>query len=92
MPKLDWDKTRKLQDDDSIMAVSFIDGVVTKTELVINDKIRFSVGEEEFLIRRDTAATHNISTGNPIKGFLIEYCVPDDGATVFYFNDFHPMK
>lgn len=89
MPRLEWKKTRTLHSDDSILAVSFIDGIITKVELVTEKDVRVSIGEEEFLLNRSRAKELVTLAGQPIKGFLIEYAVPGDGAEIYYFNDFY---
>ncbi|MCX6766076.1 MAG: hypothetical protein NT136_03920 [Candidatus Moranbacteria bacterium] len=91
MPRLDWKETRSLQSGDSILAISFIDGTVTRIELSGKDNVRVEVGSEEYLIDKNRVIGLSIPIGGHIRGFLIAYAIPDEGATVLYFNDFHPV-
>jgi len=94
MSKLDWKVTRRLQPGDSVLAVHFLNGTVTKIEQISEgtDKgdLHISVGGEEVRMSGHVLETQGIGIGVPIKGFLIEYSIRDDGCNMFYFNDFHP--
>ncbi len=91
MPRINQeDLIKTLSKNDSISAVGFYDGEVTKTEVAGEKEIRVTIGEENFLIDREDAEKFNIRPGKHMRGFMVSYSVPDDGCTVFYFNSFHP--
>lgn len=92
MPRMLMHNNRKLGPNDSITSIGFYDGEVTKTELVGETDLRVTVGDEDFLIDKEHGEKHDMHTRKHIKGFLVEYCVPDDGCTVFTFRNFVPMK
>lgn len=92
MPRLNHTELRTLNRDESIIGIQYMDGVVSKMELKTagNDKyFEVFIGDEDVHMSPDQVKRHDVRVGEHLRGFFIDYSIPDDGATVFYPKDFH---
>ncbi len=94
MPTLNFLKgIRHLHPRDSILAVSYVDGIIEKMETskAYPKEMKITVGTESWMVSSDVPTTKDLRVGQMIRGFFVEYAMPDDGATIFYITDFHPV-
>jgi hypothetical protein len=76
--------------DASIMAVAFVDGVVTKIEQDPKDENNtcVTIDGEDISIFKDSSV-EKIQAGNSIKGFVLTFCLPDGHYSTLFSNIFH---